>query len=88
MEVGRLQKWDFHKRFPQADPMAIDLMLRMLQFDPRKRITVNEALRHPWLAGLVDETTDRVAGGERHPAKGSAGTRQRRTACPSASSLC
>ena len=42
----RPQKWDFARRFPGADPMAIDLMLRMLQFDPRKRISVQDALRH------------------------------------------
>lgn len=29
-------------------------MKRMLVFDPRKRITVDEALEHPWLASLHD----------------------------------
>jgi hypothetical protein len=38
-------------------------MLRMLMFDPRKRIGVEEALRHPWLAQLHDETQEPSAPG-------------------------
>jgi serine/threonine protein kinase len=33
-------------------------MERMLQFDPRKRLTVVEALKHPWLAQLHDEAAE------------------------------
>jgi serine/threonine protein kinase len=40
------------KMFPGASPDAVDLLSKMLQFDPRKRITVEEALAHPWLAEL------------------------------------
>uniref|UniRef100_A0A7N0UG92 Mitogen-activated protein kinase n=1 Tax=Kalanchoe fedtschenkoi TaxID=63787 RepID=A0A7N0UG92_KALFE len=40
--------------YPQADPHAIDLLQRMLVFDPSKRISVTEALQHPYLAGLYD----------------------------------
>ncbi|XP_047310297.1 mitogen-activated protein kinase 7-like [Impatiens glandulifera] len=40
--------------YPQADPLAIDLLQRMLVFDPSKRITVTEALYHPYLSGLFD----------------------------------
>jgi mitogen-activated protein kinase 1/3 len=32
--------------------MAIDLLRKLLTFDPSKRITVEEALRHPFLASL------------------------------------
>lgn len=35
----------------------IDLVLRMLAYDPRKRIVPEEALRHPFVAGSVTETT-------------------------------
>jgi len=44
--------WNFHERFPVAPPMAIDLLQKMLKFDPRDRITAEEALRHPFLANL------------------------------------
>jgi serine/threonine protein kinase len=37
------------KTFPTAGPHVIDLMDKMLQFDPRKRITVGAALQHPYL---------------------------------------
>lgn len=34
--------------------VAIDLVTRMLSFDPSQRITVPEALEHPWLASYHD----------------------------------
>lgn len=44
----------FSHLYPQADPLAIDLLQRMLVFDPTKRITVIEALQHPYMSGLYD----------------------------------
>jgi serine/threonine protein kinase len=35
--------------FPGADPQGLDLLQKMLVFNPRKRITVEEALNHPFL---------------------------------------
>ena len=31
---------------------AVDLLARMLRFDPNQRITIDEALEHPYLAAL------------------------------------
>ena len=45
-------RWD--RMFPKANPQAIDLLDKMLQFDPKKRITVEQALEHPYLAALHD----------------------------------
>ncbi|EEB09351.1 CMGC/MAPK protein kinase Pmk1 [Schizosaccharomyces japonicus yFS275] len=40
----------FETIFPYANPLALDLLSRMLTFDPAKRISVTEALEHPYLA--------------------------------------
>mmetsp|Transcript_67458 Transcript_67458/g.133735 ORF Transcript_67458/g.133735 Transcript_67458/m.133735 type:complete len:599 (-) Transcript_67458:750-2546(-) len=40
----------FAKLFPEADPQLLDLLARLLQFDPRKRPSAAEALAHPYLA--------------------------------------
>eukprot|EP00879_Flechtneria_rotunda_P007694 GHRR01008067.1.p1 GENE.GHRR01008067.1~~GHRR01008067.1.p1 ORF type:complete len:379 (+),score=122.05 GHRR01008067.1:170-1306(+) len=48
----------WNKKFPEADLMALDLLDKMLQFDPRKRIDVQAALKHPWLAQLHDDSAE------------------------------
>ncbi|XP_042510787.1 mitogen-activated protein kinase 3-like [Macadamia integrifolia] len=44
----------FAQIFPHVHPDAIDLIEKMLTFDPNRRITVEEALAHPYLARLHD----------------------------------
>ncbi|KAL2619847.1 hypothetical protein R1flu_000052 [Riccia fluitans] len=44
--------------YPRANPLAINLIDRMLVFDPRKRVTVTEALEHPYLSMLHDATVE------------------------------
>ncbi|KAH8832603.1 kinase-like protein [Flagelloscypha sp. PMI_526] len=46
------------KVLPTADVLALDLLGKMLSFDPGARITVQEALCHPWLASYHDETDE------------------------------
>ena len=41
---------DFSTMFGGANADAIDLLKRMLTFDPLKRITVDEALAHPYMS--------------------------------------
>jgi serine/threonine protein kinase len=38
--------------FPDAHPLALDLLSRMLVFNPKKRIKVEDALEHPFFATL------------------------------------
>jgi mitogen-activated protein kinase 1/3 len=44
----------FKEIFSNANPQAIDMIERMLVLDPEKRLTVDEALVHPYLAPLHD----------------------------------
>jgi serine/threonine protein kinase len=41
---------DFSSVFKGANADAIDLIKKMLAFDPMKRITVDEALEHPYMS--------------------------------------
>lgn len=44
-----MAKKPFPQLFPQANPDALDLLDRMLAFDPSSRISVEQALEHPYL---------------------------------------
>lgn len=55
-----VQGTDFKTLFPDANEQALDLMSKMLKFDPKDRIDVNAALEHPWLAQLHDCTAEPV----------------------------
>lgn len=44
-----MPKVPFQHLFPNANPDALDLLDRMLAFDPSSRISVEEALEHPYL---------------------------------------
>ncbi|KAJ3121784.1 MAPK protein hog1 [Nowakowskiella sp. JEL0407] len=51
----------FKTRFPTMDPDGLDLISKMLVFDPKKRITAAEALKHPYLAPFHDPNDEPVA---------------------------
>lgn len=55
----------FESHFPKHDnPQAMDLLRKMLQFHPTKRITVEEALRHPFMESLHNEEDEPVSTSE------------------------
>ena len=54
--------------FPLASDAACDLLTRMLTFSPAKRITVEQALAHPYLAVLHDPSDEPVADAPLHQA--------------------
>lgn len=51
---------DFNELFRGANAEAIDLLKKMLVFDPANRITINEALAHPYMSRLHMETDERT----------------------------
>ncbi|XP_044481240.1 mitogen-activated protein kinase homolog MMK2-like isoform X1 [Mangifera indica] len=53
-QLPQCRKQNFSTRFPNKSAGAVDLLEKMLVFDPNKRITVDEALCHPYVASLHD----------------------------------
>ncbi|KAE8706348.1 Mitogen-activated protein kinase 2 [Hibiscus syriacus] len=53
-QLPQCMKQQFSARFPNMSYGAVDLLEKMLVFDPNRRITVDEALCHPYLASLHD----------------------------------
>lgn len=51
----------FNELFPAADPVALDLLKKMLKFNPKQRITAAEALEHPFLKGVRGKEMERRA---------------------------
>lgn len=58
--VAMVQAPDWRVRFPRASAPALDLLDRMLQFNPANRITVAEALQHPYLAQVSNQALHRA----------------------------
>ena len=46
------EKKDFAELFPETNPVGLDLLEKLLVFDPKKRCTCEEALAHPYLSAL------------------------------------
>ncbi|CAN6463795.1 unnamed protein product [Victoria cruziana] len=53
-QLPQYPKQKFSEKFPNMTPGAVDLLEKMLVFDPSKRITVEEALCHPYVSKLHD----------------------------------
>ncbi|XP_020548514.1 mitogen-activated protein kinase homolog MMK2 isoform X2 [Sesamum indicum] len=53
-QLPQYPRQQFSARFPNSSAGAVDLLEKMLVFDPHRRITVDEALCHPYLAPLHD----------------------------------
>ncbi|XP_010540021.1 PREDICTED: mitogen-activated protein kinase 15-like isoform X2 [Tarenaya hassleriana] len=51
--MRKKQPVPFSRKFPKADPMALDLLSRLLAFDPKDRPTAAEALTDPYFSGLA-----------------------------------
>ncbi|KAH9322960.1 hypothetical protein KI387_017599, partial [Taxus chinensis] len=51
--MRKKQPIPFSQKFPNADPLALKLLERLLAFDPKDRPTAEEALAHPYFKGLA-----------------------------------
>ncbi|KAI2820860.1 hypothetical protein CBS147343_553 [Aspergillus niger] len=55
------KKIPFRAMFPKSNELALDLLEKLLAFNPAKRITVEEALRHPYLEPYHDPDDEPTA---------------------------
>merc|ERR1712156_828787 len=56
--LPKMEKKNLHEVFKGANPLAIDLLEKMLELDTDKRITAEQALAHPYLAQYADPTDE------------------------------
>jgi mitogen-activated protein kinase 1/3 len=59
--LGDIKGRSLQSIFPAADPAALDLLSKMLQFNPRKRCTAKEALEHDFFKGVRRKEMERLA---------------------------
>jgi len=57
MEIQMAQP-PLSQRFRTQDPVALDLLERMLVFDPRKRVSATESLGHEYVSPYHDPTDE------------------------------
>ena len=60
-DLAPKRRKDFQKLYSAAPPEAIDLLNSMLVFAPSKRITVQEALDHPFLKPIRTPAAETLA---------------------------
>lgn len=48
--LGRIKKCNRRELVPSASDECLDLISKMLDFDPEKRLTIEQILAHPYLA--------------------------------------
>ncbi|KAK4047134.1 mitogen activated protein kinase 2 [Microbotryomycetes sp. JL201] len=50
----------FQQVFPKANPVALDMLSKLLAFDPAERISCEQALEHPYLAVWHDPSDEPI----------------------------
>ena len=60
-KIAKRTKQNFNVMFPTANPIAIDLLEKMLTFSPDKRYNVEQCIQHPYFEGLHDPEQEPIA---------------------------
>ncbi|XP_034487739.1 mitogen-activated protein kinase p38a [Drosophila innubila] len=56
-----MKRTNFNDIFKNANPLAVDLLEKMLELDADKRITAEQALAHPYLQKYADPSDERIS---------------------------
>eukprot|EP00127_Corallochytrium_limacisporum_P004574 Clim_evm14s168 gene=Clim_evmTU14s168 len=59
--LNNREKMPWNQIFPEADAVVLDMLEGLLKFNPVKRFTVEDALRHPFLEQYYDPDDEPVA---------------------------
>lgn len=59
--LPKRSKQKFVTIYPKANPVGLDLLEKILTFNPDKRLTVEECLAHPYFEGLHNPEEEPVA---------------------------
>lgn len=52
LKLPKRTKQQFKNLFPNSNPVALDLLSKMLVFNPNSRLNVEQCLEHPYFEGL------------------------------------
>ena len=57
-KLPKRNKQSWQSLYPKANPVALNLLSKMLIFNPEKRYTVKQCLKHPYFEGLHNEEAE------------------------------
>jgi mitogen-activated protein kinase 1/3 len=57
-KLPKRNKQSWSSLYPKANPVALNLLGKMLVFNPEKRYTVKQCLKHPYFEGLHNEEAE------------------------------
>ena len=61
LKLPKKSKKKFSDLYKGANPVALDLLEKMLTFHPKKRITIKECLEHPYFTDIRDQEAETTA---------------------------
>ena len=64
LKLVKRTKLTWSSLFPNANPVALDLLGKMLTFSPKKRYTVDQCISHPYFEGLHDPEQEPIVNKE------------------------
>ena len=64
LKLVKRTKLTWTSLFPNANPIALDLLEKMLTFNPKKRYTVDQCISHPYFEGFHDPEQEPISTGK------------------------